>query len=196
MTLIPAFEIGVWNLWIVQLLVLLTPYIPYLFLGKEGRKRIRRMAGFVPWNRTEKVLALSTHVVIAPFVILYSIFLPLKLGTAWLYVGLLIVALGLAMQGMTTISVANTPLDKPVTQGPYRISRHPFYFTGFLTLVGMGIASASWVVLLCALLWIAFFYIVVPTEERFLIAQYGDSYCEYMNRTPRWIGIPKSKATK
>ena len=150
------------------------------------------MASFAPSNTTEKVLAWSTHLVIAPFVILYSVFLPLKLGTAWLYVGLLIVALGLAMQGMTTISVANTPLDKPVTQGPYRISRHPSYFTGFLTLVGMGIASASWVVLLCALLWIAFFYIVVPTEERFLVEQYGDAYREYMERTPRWIGIPKS----
>ena len=93
---------------------------------------------------------------------------------------------------MTTISVANTPLDKPVTQGPYRISRHPFYFTGFLTMFGMGIASASWVVLLCAFLWIAFFYIVVPTEERFLLEKYSNTYREYMNRTPRWIGLPKA----
>ena len=193
MTLIPAFELGIWNVWILQLLVLLIPYIPYLFLSKEGRKRMRRMASFVPSNRAEKVLAWSTHLVIAPIVILYSIFLPLKLDTAWLYVGLIIIALGLAMQCMTTISVANTPLDKPVTQGPYRISRHPFYFTGFLTMFGMGIAGASWVVLLFALLWIAFFYIVVPTEERFLLKNYGDAYREYMNRTPRWIGIPKSE---
>ena len=191
-SIIPAFEIGVWNLWILQLLVLLTPYIPYLFLSKEGRKRNRRMASFAPSNTTEKVLAWSTHLIISPIVIIYSVFLPLKLDTAWLYVGLIILVLGLAMQCMTTISVANTPLDKPVTQGPYCISRHPFYFSGFLTLVGMGIASASWVVLLCALLWIAFFYIVVPTEERFLIEKYGDSYREYMNRTPRWIGLPKS----
>lgn len=194
MSLVPAFEIGVWNLWILQLFVLLTPYIPYLLLTKEGRKRIRRMASFVPSTRTKKALAWSTHLVVAPIVILYSIFLPLKLGTAWLYVGLIIIALGLAMQCMTTISVANTPLDKPVTKGPYYISRHPFYFTGFLTMFGMGIASASWVVMLCALLWIAFFHIVVPTEERFLLEKYGDSYREYMNRTPRWLGLPKSGA--
>ena len=194
MSLIPAFELGIWNLWILQLLVILTPYIPYLFLSKEGRKRNRRMAeAFSMPNKTVKVLAWSTHLVIAPIVILYSIFLPLKLDTAWLYVGLIIIVLGLAMQGMTTISVANTPLDKPVTKGPYRISRHPFYFSGFLTMFGMGIASASWVVLLCALLWIAFFYIVVPTEERFLLEKYGDSYRKYMDRTPRWIGIPKSE---
>lgn len=194
MSLIPAFEIGIWNLWILQLFVLLTPYIPYLFLSKEGRRSNSRMVKAFPMpKKTVKVLAWSTHLVIAPIVILYSIFLPLKLGTAWLYVGLIIIALGLVMQCMTTISVANTPLDKPVTKGPYRISRHPFYFTGFLTMFGMGIASASWVVLLCALLWIAFFYIVVPTEERFLLEEYGDAYREYMDRTPRWIGIPKSE---
>ena len=192
MSLIPAFEIGIWNLWILQLLVLLTPYIPHLFLTKEGRRRIRRMASSPPLNRTEKVLAWSTHLVIAPIVIIYSIFLPLKLNTAWLYVGILVIVGGLAMQVMATISVANTPLDKPVTKGPYRISRHPFYFTGFLTMFGMGIASASWVVLLCAFLWIAFFYIVAPTEERFCWEKYGNTYREYMNRTPRWIGIPKS----
>ena len=150
------------------------------------------MASFVPSSTTVKVLAGSTHFVIAPIVIVYSVFLPLKLGTAWLYVGLIIIALGLTMQCMTTISVANTPLDKPVTQGPYRILRHPIYFGGFLILFGMGIASASWVVLLCAILWIAFFHIVVPAEERFLIEKYGDAYREYVERTPRWIGIPKS----
>ena len=66
MTLIPAFEIGVWNVWILELLVILTPYIPYLFLSEEGRKRNRRMASFEMFNKTEKVLAGSTHLVIAP----------------------------------------------------------------------------------------------------------------------------------
>jgi len=87
--------------------------------------------------------------------------------------------------------VADTPLDKPITQGIYRISRHPIYFGSFLFFVGMGIASASWIVLLCALLWIVFFCIVVLAEERFMLEQYGEAYHEYMNRTPRWIGIPK-----
>ena len=193
MSLMPAFEIGVWNLWILQLLVFLITFIPYPFLSKEGRKRNSGMSSFETSNRTEKVLAWSTHLIIWPIVILYSVFLPLKLGTAWLYVGLLIFIIGLAMQVTTTVSVANTPSDKPVTKGPYRISRHPIYFGSFLILVGMGIASASWVVLLCALLWIAFFYIVVPAEERFCLEKYGDAYREYMNRTPRWIGIPKSE---
>jgi protein-S-isoprenylcysteine O-methyltransferase Ste14 len=33
----------------------------------------------------------------------------------------------------------------------------------------------------------------VVSEERFCLKEYGDAYREYMNRTPRWIGITKSK---
>ena len=192
MTLIPAFEIGVWNVWILPLLVFATMFIHNLFLNEKGKKRNKRLMGFVTTNRTKKVLVWSTHLVIWPLIILFSIFLPLKLNTAWLYVGLPIFALGLTLQVMITISVANTPLDKPITGGPYRISRHPIYFSSFLQFVGMGIASASWVILLCALLWIVFLNIAALSEEHFLLKQYGDSYRKYMNKTPRWIGIPKS----
>jgi protein-S-isoprenylcysteine O-methyltransferase Ste14 len=41
--------------------------------------------------------------------------------------------------------------------------------------------------------WIIIWHIAVKAEERFLLEKYGDTYREYMNRTPRWIGIPKSE---
>jgi len=192
MSAIPVFQIGVWNAWILSLLMFVTMFTPNLFLSEEGKRRNKRLMGFVTSNRIEKALAWSTHLVIWPFVIIYSIFLPLKLGTVWLYIGLPIFVVGLAMQVIITISVSNTPLDKLVTKGAYRISRHPIYFGGFLIFVGVGIASASWVILLCALLWIVFLNVAARNEEHFLVEQYGDAYREYMNRTPRWIGIPKS----
>ena len=192
MSLIPAFEIGVWNAWILQVFFLLTAIVPDFLMGKEAKLSTKRMSQFVPLSKTEKILAYSTHVIIMPFVFVYSIFLPLKLGTVWLYVGLPIFALSVVMYVVTIINVANTPVDEPVTRGVYRILRHPIYFSGFLIYIGIGIACASWIVLLCALLWIAFFYLVVPAEERFLVKEYGDAYREYMNRTPRWLGIPKS----
>jgi protein-S-isoprenylcysteine O-methyltransferase Ste14 len=193
MSLIPAFEIGIWNAWILQVLFILVSIVPDFLMGKEAKLSMKRMSQFVPFSRTEKMLALFTHVVIMPVAAIYSIFLPLKLGTAWLYVGLPIFALSLVMYVVTTISIANTPADEPVTKGVYRISRHPVYFSGFLMYVGIGIACASWVLLLCAVLWIVFWQIAVPAEERFLLEKYGDAYREYMKRTPRWIGIPKSE---
>jgi protein-S-isoprenylcysteine O-methyltransferase Ste14 len=192
MSLKPAFEICVWNAWILQVLFFLTMFIPDFFLDKEERKRAKRMSQIAPFNKTEKILALSTHVIIMPFVFFYSIFLPLKIGTPWLYSGLPISAIALVISIATIFNAALTPIDKPVTRGIYRISRHPIYLSGFLMYTGMGIACASWVLLLCAVLWIGIWSVLVPDEERFLIEKYGDAYREYAMGTARWIGIPKA----
>lgn len=194
MSLIPAFEIGLWNAWILQVLFFLAIMLPDLLMSKEGKERMKRATEFAPLDRTHKVLAYSTHVLIMPFTLLYSIFLPLETGTVWFYIGLPICAMALAMTLLTTLSFASTPLDEPATEGVYRISRHPIYFGVFLLYVGMGIATASWVVLLCAVLWIVLWHIVLPSEEHFLLEKYGDSYRQYMKKTPRWIGFPKSGA--
>ena len=194
MSLIPAFEIGLWNAWILQVLFFLTLIIPNSLMSKEAKKRTKRATQSVPFGRTQKILAYSTHVLIVPFTVIYSIFLPLKIGTVWLLVGLAIFALALVMTVMTSINFATTPLDEPITKGVYRISRNPIYLSGFLLYTGIGIATASWVILLCAILWITLFHIVLPPEEHFLLEIYGNSYREYMNKTPRWIGFPKSGA--
>ena len=192
MSLIPAFEIGIWNAWILQVFFILVLTGPDFLMGKEAKLSMNRMGQFAPFSKSEKMLALSTHAIIMPVAAIYSIFLPLKLGTAWLYVGLPIFALSLVMYIVTTISIANTPVNEPITRGAYRISRHPIYFSGFLLYIGIGVACASWIVLLLAMAWIVLWQIVVPTEERFLSEKYGDAYRKYLKRTPRWIGLPKS----
>lgn len=188
----PTFKIGIWNAWILQVLFYLSLFIPDIFLDKEAKKKSKRMSQFPPFKKTEKILAVSTHAIIMPVVFIYSIFLPLKIGTAWLYAGLLIFAVALVFAIAALFNIASAPTDKPVTKGVYKISRHPMYFSGFLMIISVGISCASWVVFILAVLWIVFWRIAVPAEERFLIEMYGDSYRDYMMRTPRWIGIPKS----
>lgn len=150
------------------------------------------MSQFPPFKKPERILAVSTHAIIMPVVLIYSIFLPLKIATAWLYVGLLIFAAALVISITTLFNIASAPGDKPVMQGAYKISRHPMYLSGFLMFIGVGISCASWVVLILAVIWILFWQIAVPEEERLLIEKYGDDYRDYRDRTPRWIGIPKS----
>jgi len=131
-----------------------------------------------------------------PFTIIYSLFLPLKLGTVGFYVGLPICILGIIMPFIAQVSFASAPLDKPLTTRAYRISRNPEYFSVFLQYLGIGIACLSWVFVMCAAAWLISFHIeVVKYEEPFLIEKYGDAYKEYISRTPRWIGIPKSEKT-
>jgi protein-S-isoprenylcysteine O-methyltransferase Ste14 len=188
---IPAFEIGLWNSWIIMLLMLLS-YIPGQMINKEALNKVNEGWASEQWSRTDRSLAKSTHVIIIPLIIIYSVFLPLKLGTFWLYVGLPFCLIGLIVNLIAGINIATTPLDKePITNGVYYFSRHPVYFGGFLLFLGIGIASASWIVTLFALAWIIIWYIVEPSEERSLLGKYGDAYREYMNKTPRWIGIPK-----
>ena len=191
MSLIPDFDIGLWNAWILILLMFLT-YVPGQLINKEAMNKVNEGWAAEQWSITERLLANLTHVVIIPLTIIYSVFLPLKLGTVWLYVGIPIYFIGLIMNLMVGINIATTPFDKePITKGVYRYSRHPAYFGGFLIYLGIGIACASWVLLLLAVAWIVMWQIAVPAEERSLLKKYGDSYRQYMSKTPRWLGIPK-----
>ncbi|UCE96705.1 MAG: isoprenylcysteine carboxylmethyltransferase family protein, partial [Candidatus Bathyarchaeota archaeon] len=144
------------------------------------------------YNRKEKKLGNIVTVIFFASLI-YGVFLPLKLWTAWFYVGLSIYLLGLVFLIMATLNFATTPLDKPVTKGAYHISRHPMSFGGFLAFIGMGIACISWILLLLAMVFIILMNALVIPEERWCLEKYGDAYQEYMDRTPRWIGIPKSE---
>ena len=124
---------------------------------------------------------------------IYSIFLPLAVGTAWFFAGLPVYILGLVLITIAMLAFIATPLDKPNTTGLYRLSRHPMYLGILLMYIGIGIASASWVYLLLILAYLATYRTVfIIPEERMCCEKFGDSYREYMNNTPRWIGIPKS----
>ena len=196
MSLIPEFKLGLWNAWIIIVLSFLTMgggTFPVLLIGNQT---VKKRTGKIVWSefsRTDKIVVLITHIIIMPFTMVYSFFLPLKLGTAWFYVGIPLCFLGIVMGLMAGVSFATAPLEKPMTKGVYSVSRHPMYFGGFLEYVGIGIASASWIFLLCAAVWIISWRIGVVNEERFLLEKYGNAYREYMNRTPRWIGIPRSR---
>ena len=191
MSPIPAFEIGLWNAWILMVFIF-TPFIPGMLINKEAINKLNEGWASEKWSKTDRRLALSTHVIILPIMVLYSIFLPLKLGTIWFYAGLVIYFLALLMSIIAGINIATTKLDsESITKGVYRILRHPLYFSGFLFYLGIGIACASWVFILCAIAWLVMWLIAVRSEEGFLLEQYGDAYREYINRTPRWIGVPK-----
>jgi protein-S-isoprenylcysteine O-methyltransferase Ste14 len=193
MSLVPAFEIGLWNAWIFMLLFLAASTVPFYIDKEICEKRTEGEPAGSELERTTKNAHVITHIVILPFALLYSIFLPLKLGTSWFVAGLPICLLALVMILMASISWSTSPLGEPLSKGAYAISRHPTYFGMFLGYVGIGIACASWVFLLCALVWIIAWSFGVIEEERILLEVYGDAYREYMTRTPRWIGMPKSR---
>ncbi|MDH5691277.1 MAG: isoprenylcysteine carboxylmethyltransferase family protein [Candidatus Bathyarchaeota archaeon] len=194
MSLIPEFELGVYNAWILVLSFFvfctgLPSLITRVFITNKNPKDSDEPSSF---DEQEKKLQNIFIIALAASVI-YSIFLPLELGTAWFYVGVSISLLGMIFNIMAEMNFRTTSIDKPVTKGVYRISRNPQLFGAFLAFIGISVACASWLFLLFTLAMIAAYNILVVSEERWCLEKYGTAYREYMNRTPKWIGIPKSK---
>jgi protein-S-isoprenylcysteine O-methyltransferase Ste14 len=156
-----------------------------------GTGGIFKKMGDVPYEKGEK-RAYVIYMVVLLVLLAYSVFLPLKLGTLWFYAGLTTYLVGLVIFLTAIVNIATTPLGQPFTNGMYRYSRHPLYFSGSITFVGVGLSSASWVFLLLSVVIIILQSIQVISEERGCLEIYGDEYQEYLNRTPRWIGMPKS----
>ncbi len=190
MSLTPAFEPGLWNAWIFMLLVLLP--LPLVVLFRKGVfKKTASVHASILTGTENKIFIFSKITMLSVFI--YSIFLPLQLEMIWFFIGLPIYLLGLILQTIAWVNVATSLADKPVTKGLYRYSRHPMYVTLPLIFIGTGIASASWLFLLLSIiLIITHFYNAIP-EEHECLEVYGNAYREYMNRTPRWIGISKSE---
>jgi len=190
MSLIPAFELGLWNAWIFMLYLIFLSLLPFLLSGWLIDKEVLKKGSDAPLNETEKEISnIISFLFIA--LIAYSIFLPLELGTVWFFAGFLIYLLGAIIETIAIQNFFTTPVDKPVTKGVYRFSRNPIYFSMFLIFGGTGIACASWVFLLITAVFIILVHTGIVSEERSCLQKYGNAYREYMNRTPRWIGIPK-----
>jgi protein-S-isoprenylcysteine O-methyltransferase Ste14 len=192
LSLTPAFELGLWNAWIFMVPALLALLLCFPVMMKKGAPGGPTR---VPCkSKITLLVGILSKIVFFPAVV-YSVFLPLKLETIWFYVGLPITLVGLVGIILVLVGWANTPAGQPVTRGIYRFSRHPMYVAMVLILFGVSIISASWVLLLFAIITVVGVTrpFSVKIEEAQCLGHYGKAYREYMNRTPRWIGMPKSE---
>jgi protein-S-isoprenylcysteine O-methyltransferase Ste14 len=82
----------------------------------------------------------------------------------------------------------NQPTTAIVKVGPYRFSRNPIYlaFSLFQTGIALGINNA-WILvtLLPAIALMSF--VVIPREERYLEARFGEEYARYRASVRRWL---------
>ena len=173
MSLIPTFEIGFWNAWI---------FLIPLFSMHIINARI-------------KTGGPSVKILIVIFIILHilPIFLPLELDTIWFYAGLIFYIVGITIGFLAIYGFATTPVDKPVSKGIFRYSRNPMYLGAFVLFIGISLVSISWVYFLIALIWMIITHVKeISIEESECTKKYGTDYIEYMKRTPKWLGIPKS----
>jgi len=188
MSLIPEFALGLWNAWILVIPMLIT----FFFDVRVTAARESGKAGDFKLTKRENIIM---NAVFLPMIVsfVYAIFLPLQLGTIWLYSGLLVFLFGMVFTIVTVLNFASSPKDEVITKGLYRFSRNPMYIGLLLMQFGVGIACSSWVYLLLTVVLMILLNAVLSSEERYCLYRYGDDYRKYVNSTPRWIGIPKSQ---
>ena len=190
MSLVPALELGLWNAWILMIWLLILPILSNFTNKEKGvSKRLRTS---VPMKHEKILNVTSMAAVIVGFI--YSIFLPIKYNTFWFYIGLLIFLFGFIFDLSVLYSIRDAKLEKPFTNGPYRYSSHAIYLASFLIIISISIMSFSWIVLLIAIIVALHQLIAASAEEQYCLKKFGKEYQEYMERTSRWIGLPKSGA--
>jgi protein-S-isoprenylcysteine O-methyltransferase Ste14 len=187
MSLIPVFELGLWNAWIFMSGFLLPPVISIICCKENATSK--RWAVSVPLKHETLLNVISTATMLAGIV--YSLFLPLQLGKIWFFIGVSLFLIALAISLSASFVARTTPTGKPFTKGPYRFSRHPLYVAETLIFISIAIASVSWVFLLLTVIVHVFHMIYVPAEEQYCLKRYGKDYRVYMQRTSRWIGLPR-----
>jgi len=187
MSLIPDFELGLWNAWILTIWLVLFPiFANFLIKDKNTSKKLRTS---VPVKFEKALNIMSMLVVIFGFI--YSIFLPIKFGTIWFYIGGIFFLIGFILNFSAIVSLRNVSANKPFDKGSYKFSRHPFYVSMIFIFVSVIIISLSWIfIILLAFLFIHLI-IAVPAEEKYCLDKYGEDYRRYLEKTPRWIGLPR-----
>lgn len=145
---------------------------------------------------------------VVPPPVLFGLALVIGLGAQWAWpwplprpglvraAGALLALAGLAISTWVTLcfSRAATPVSplRPsrhlVVDGPYRFSRNPDYLGQALLYTGIALLfDAGWVLAGLVPAWLLVQLAVVPREERYLQASFGEAFERYCRRVRRWL---------
>lgn len=111
----------------------------------------------------------------------------------WMGVGVGVLAGGLLVWTVRTLgpNLTDTVVTRKrhtlVTRGPYKWVRHPFYDAIGLSVVANALTAANWFLFASGVLVFTLLVVRARTEERHLLARFGDSYRAYAERTGRLI---------
>ena len=117
----------------------------------------------------------------------------LPIGLRWAGVGFLVA--GALMLAWTFRSLGKNLTDTVVTRrqhtlvqhGPYRWIRHPLYSFAALLVAALSLIAANWFFFVVGAVLLSLLIMRTRTEEEHLVARFGDSYRQYMERTGRFV---------
>ena len=175
-------------------LVLWNVWWAVTFLGRRQGRETR-------YDKGQRALVLAVSLISVPWLIIappweYSSFKgPIARGGMISYIGLVLFVAGILVQaiamvqlkGSYTVRLGVQPEQRLVTDGLYRIVRHPGYLSYLLSIAGIGLAMCSLLTFVLLLIVTLFLVKRIQEEEKMLTAEFGERYTEYMKRTKRLI---------
>ena len=175
--------------WFPAIYVLVTIVIMIIY-GMDFTKRFFRLPGA---RFKGKIPTIFSSTLFSRGIMAYAVFVPIQTNIIWFWLGVSIFSISTILSAIAMINFATTPNDQPVTKGMYRFSRNPVQVLAIIMLIGIGLATVSWIIIAASLLLVVISYPTFLVQERSCLEIYGSAYSEYMSRTPRWVGIPKTK---
>lgn len=183
MELFPELGLGWLNGWLPLGFLYLILGILLAVFPKDVVNRLYDKSGWRPRPRILRITGKLFALVLFGLIIVT----PLKVGDHVLILGSILFALGLAGLTIALFSFESTPFDQPVTRGLYRVSRNPQILALSVSLLGICIATGSWVTTFLLFVTQLFSHARILAEEESCLEQYGDSYRNYMKRVPRYF---------
>jgi protein-S-isoprenylcysteine O-methyltransferase Ste14 len=189
------FKIAYWAGLIIQLVV----RAPFKKTWESGAKTIQRI------SLTENILLglLTVGNLVVPLV--YSVtnwldFANYNLPTWMGWLGVLLLACGLFVFARSHIDLKSNwspsleiRADHTlVTNGIYRIIRHPMYASQWIWVIAQILLLQNWLAGPIGLIFfIPFYFLRVQAEEKMMLDTFGEQYRVYMTKTggviPRWL---------
>ena len=117
----------------------------------------------------------------------------LPVWSRWIGVGALLMGSALLVWTFRTLgpNLTDTVVTREkhtlVVHGPYLWIRHPLYSSAALLVVAMSLIAANGFFFATGMTLLAILITRTRTEEANLVARFGDSYRQYMERTGRFV---------
>jgi protein-S-isoprenylcysteine O-methyltransferase Ste14 len=185
MDLLPKFQAGILNGWIPLVIYFIGLIVSSSLYSKEARVWLFNNPQDEN-NNVFKYIRLFGQLAMVAY-ILMMVFTPMRIGDPVFLAGAIVFFIGFVLEMSALYYFRKAPIDRPVVNGPYRISRNPQWVGLFLVLLGSAIAVGIWPYLGLVVLVGIIYHKQILDEEKACLEKYGDSYRGYMERIPRYF---------
>ena len=185
MELFPSHAIQVLNLFWFPMVYGVLSLIVMMKINQKAKKRILTFPKYK--SKSNKFFSIVFMLIFGKLIIIYTFFVPIIFFTVYFYIGIVIFSLGIisSVYAMWTFSKAD--LLKPVTTGIYKYSRHPMQVMYYISWIGLGFISSSWIFVIYSFV---FMLLAIPSliaQENDCLERYGEEYLKYIKKTPRFL---------